>query len=424
MSLKILTLTWSEKDKLKEKIVKTSGQNKAAVLQMLKAVEQKWNLVFFTKLLVIVAMVSVAVLVGSPLSQAQSDDAERSVGKSENGKRLFEREEFGGNGRTCLTCHSRETGTVSPEDAQRRFVKNPKDPLFLHDGSDDRLGNGVMRMLADATILVEVPLPPNVRLADDPYARSVILRRGIPSTLNTPALDPVLMLDGRHPDLEAQALGAIRDHFQNTVDPTYRDLQRIAEFQQTHSFFSSHELKKFARGGPAPELPQGYTESEKRGRVFFEDGPFASPFQKAGACAACHSGPMLNESSRFFPLLPPGTRFQTILVSEFNAAGNPARDFIFTNPDGSETIVRSPDPGRSLITGDAGSPFFDSVNAFKIPSLWGVSHTAPYFHDNSAKTLEDVVSHYARFFEVASNGELRLSEQDNADIVAYLKLLN
>ena len=33
------------------------------------------------------------------------------------GQRLFDRETFGGNGRTCLTCHSRETGTVSPRDA-------------------------------------------------------------------------------------------------------------------------------------------------------------------------------------------------------------------------------------------------------------------------------------------------------------------
>jgi cytochrome c peroxidase len=381
------------------------------------------NLIFLTKLLVIAATVTAAALAGSPFSRAQDEDDGSIASNQGGGQRLFERETFGGNGRTCLTCHSRETGTVSPEDAQRRFAENPQDPLFLHDGSDDRFGNGVTRMLADATILVEVPLPPNVRMADDPYARSVILRRGIPSTLNTPALDPVLMLDGRHPDLEAQALGAIRDHFQNTVDPTYRDLRRIAEFQQTHSFFSSLELRKFACGGPAPELPHGYTESEKRGRLFFEDVPFASPFQKAGACAACHSGPMLNESSRLFPLLPPGTRFQNALVSEFNAAGNPARDFIFTNPDGSETIVRSPDPGRALITGNAESPFFDNVNAFKIPPLWGASRTAPYFHDNSAKTLEDVVAHYARFFEVVSNGELKLSEQDQADIVAYLKLL-
>ena len=58
------------------------------------------------------------------------------------GARLFDRETFGGNGRTCLTCHSRETGTVSPSDAQARFRHNPDDPLFVHDGSDDDDGDG------------------------------------------------------------------------------------------------------------------------------------------------------------------------------------------------------------------------------------------------------------------------------------------
>src|SRR5690349_105355 len=41
------------------------------------------------------------------------------------GERLFDRETFGGNGRTCLTCHSRETGTVSPGDARALFRRNP-----------------------------------------------------------------------------------------------------------------------------------------------------------------------------------------------------------------------------------------------------------------------------------------------------------
>lgn len=358
--------------------------------------------------------------------EAQSSAAESSAGNRRTGKRLFERETFGGNGRTCLTCHTSESGTVSPEDAQRRFAINPHDPLFVHDGSDDGQGNGVSRMLADATVLVEIPLPANVRLADDPIARSVMLRRGIPTTLNTPALDRVLMYDGRHPDLEAQALGAIRDHFQPAEKPSEDDLRRIAEFQQTARFFSSRELRRFARGGPALELPAGNTESEKRGRLFFEDGPFTSPDQKAGSCAACHTGPMLNESSQFFPLLPPGTRFQNILVSEFNAGGNPVRDFIFTNPDGSETVISSPDPGRALVTGDSSDLFFDKVNAFKIPSLWGVHRTAPYFHDNSAKTLEEVVKHYALFFRTVSDpsAPLILTEQDQTDIVAFMKLLN
>ena len=72
-------------------------------------------------------------------------------------------------------------------------------------------------MRTTATILMTIKMADNVRLADDPTARTVVLRRGIPTTLNTPALDPVLMLDGRQPTLEMQATGAIQDHAQGAV---------------------------------------------------------------------------------------------------------------------------------------------------------------------------------------------------------------
>jgi cytochrome c peroxidase len=375
------------------------------------------------KSLIIIATIGLGVLTIFSSGDAQGKSVGKKNDKSSAGKHLFERETFGGNGRTCLTCHSLETGTVSPEEAQARFAANPHDPLFAHDGSDDGIGNGVSRMLSDATILVEIPLPENVSLADDPEARSVIVRRGIPTTLNTPALDPLLMLDGRDTDLETRARNAIQAHFQSAIDPRERDLQLIAEFQLTDRFFSSTTLREFARGGPAPELPEGNTESERRGRRFYVDAPF-DPAAKAGICAACHSGPMLNQTNQFLPLpVQPGARFQNVAVSEFNSAGNPVREFIFKNPDGTQTIIRSPDPGRALITGDARAFPGDSLNAFKIPSLWGVRRTAPYFHDNSAKTLDDLATHYARFFEVITGGAVTLSEQDKADMVAYLKLL-
>ena len=51
-----------------------------------------------------------------------------------------------------------------------------------------------------------------------------------------------------------------------------------------------------------------------------------------------------------------------------------------------------------LTTGIVDDPTFEHVNAFKISPLRGIRHTAPYFHDNSAKTLEDVAAHYAKFF--------------------------
>ena len=90
----------------------------------------------------------------------------------------------------------------------------------------------------------------------------------------------------------------------------------------------------------------------------------------------------------------------------------------------------SPDPGRALITGLVdGDPFagdttFEHTNAFKISQLRGIRNTAPYFHDNSAKTLEAVAAHYTRFFDFVTGGFIQLTPQDEADIVAFLKLLD
>src|SRR6185295_519422 len=107
-----------------------------------------------------------------------------------------------------------------------------------------------------ATILIERELPEGVTLVDDPSATSVVFARGVPSTVNTPALDPALMYDMRNLELEDQASGA------------------ITEFQRTNSrFFSSKALRAFARGGPPPALPEGHTASEKRGREFFVEAP-------------------------------------------------------------------------------------------------------------------------------------------------------
>jgi len=78
-----------------------------------------------------------------------------------------------------------------------------------------------------------------------------------------------------------------------------------------------------------------------------------------------------------------------------------------------------------LITGRSQNTAFDNVNAFKISTLWGVRDTAPYFHDNSAKTLEDVATHYAKFFEIVTAPKpLIFTDEDKKDMVPYLKLLN
>lgn len=326
------------------------------------------------------------------------------------GKRLFEQETFKGNGRTCETCHSGPTGTVSPAEAKKRFQKNPKDPLFRSIDSDDGRGNSYTRLVNDATILVTIPLPANWSLADEPGARSVTMPRAIPSTLNVPALDTIFMYDGRNTTLESQALGAVNSHYQPGRQPTFRELGLIADHQKTITFFSDLRLWAYSKGGAAPTLPPGRTESEKRGRNWYVPSV-------AGVCGHCHAGPMLNQTSEFLLApLPPGSRFFTAFVSELNKKGNRVRNFVIKNADGTTSTLASPDPGRALITGNLAD-----ANTFRIPTIWGSKDTAPYFHDNSARTLEDLASHYSDYFQIV--GLPPLTAQEQSDIIAYLKLL-
>jgi cytochrome c peroxidase len=353
------------------------------------------------------------------------------VKRFEEGRRLFDEETFGGNGRTCVTCHSVETGTFSPRDAQRRLAADAGDPLFVHDGLDDDSA-GTLRITQHATVRIEIPLPPRVRLANDPAATSVTLFRGTPTTRNTPSLQRPLMHDGRHLDLNTQALGAIRAHAQNGVEPSPLQLQLIAEFQQTAPrFFSSLPLFVFAHGGPPPRLPNGVTASQKRGRAMFDDVPI-TPGSTRGICAMCHSGPMLDVSNEFNIFVPgvPGLRFFGVGVTERNKLNLPVHEFVV---DGVDRIV-TPDPGHCLtdpldafefppeLFGPGGPfPLIIACTTFKTPTLWGIRHTAPYFHDNSSKTLEEVADQYRFMFELFS--DIRLTPQDEADIVAFLKLL-
>jgi cytochrome c peroxidase len=345
---------------------------------------------------------------------------------------LFALETFGGNGRTCATCHPSifGTGTLTPAEVEKRFQYNPTGALFRHDGADVIGGNTFNRIRTHATILVDMPLPANVRIVGS-EARDVILARGIPTTMNTPALDPVLMYDGRAPNLAEQARGAIAGHAQST-DVVQSELDAIAAFQQT--LFNRSRLRNFVRYGTPITMPQGTTDAEKRGRRFFiaddQTDPDMVGENPAAKCGWCHSGDFLNGFSAFavanivpFPASE-GGRFAPVLVSELNEIGNQRYDFEFTKPDGSVQVVNSPDPGLALITGNPAQSGF-----FKIPTVWGAKDTAPYFHDNSAKTLEQLMEHYDRALFILSSTNPRhppvidLTDQEKADIVAYLKRL-
>jgi cytochrome c peroxidase len=354
----------------------------------------------------------------SPVDVAVEDDAslqrnDHAAGAGHSGVQLFDSETFDGNGRTCVSCHLDGSGAISPADIADAFADDPTGPLFRAIDSDDGTGSSYNRLLNDATFLVTIDLPENVVLADDPAARSITLARGASTTLNNPGFETVLMQDGRNSTLEGQAHGAVNAHYGPGRQPTEPELAAIADFERNNlRFYSSPQMLSWSNGGPAVELPAATTDEEARGRVWFESTP-------EGVCAHCHGGPLLNETNEhILAPVPPGTRFFTAFVSDFNTMGNDVFTFEFydaADPAAPPTVVVSPDPGRALISGHPAD-----ANFFRIPTIWGSKHTAPYFHDNSAADLQELMDHYQVYFGLIG---IPMTEQDKIDVIAYMQLL-
>jgi cytochrome c peroxidase len=76
-------------------------------------------------------------------------------------------------------------------------------------------------------------------------------------------------------------------------------------------------------------------------------------------------------------------------------------------------IIKTTDPGRAMVTG-----VWADVNKFKAPSLRGLAAHAPYFHNGSAATLEEVIDAYQ-----SAGFQFNFTPQERADIVAFLKSL-
>ncbi len=85
---------------------------------------------------------------------------------------------------------------------------------------------------------------------------------------------------------------------------------------------------------------------------------------------------------------------------------------------------RSPDLGRYVFTKRA-----SDRGAFKAPTLRDVARTAPYMHDGSLKTLEEVVELYDKGGNPNEHLDkrvkpLNLTDQEKSDLVEFLKSLN
>lgn len=84
----------------------------------------------------------------------------------------------------------------------------------------------------------------------------------------------------------------------------------------------------------------------------------------------------------------------------------------------------NPDLGRYLISHDE-----KDWGAFKTPSLREVEHTAPYMHDGSLKTLDEVVEYYDKGGIKNKNlhpimKPLNLTKEDKKALVSFLKALS
>lgn len=95
----------------------------------------------------------------------------------------------------------------------------------------------------------------------------------------------------------------------------------------------------------------------------------------------------------------------------------------FTDNSFHDIGVKGDDMGRAVISGDA-----SQNRAFKTPGLRNVIFTAPYMHDGSEGSLEEVVRFYNRGGDRKDGisnliKPLNLTEQEIADIVAFMGAL-
>jgi cytochrome c peroxidase len=329
-----------------------------------------------------------------------------------------------GNGRACATCHRPEDNfALTPQTVEARWQllqtrrrEDPEadDPLFRSIDADD-FGDDFTTLRTQALVRVILPLPDNVRNAADETATTLAVFRAVPTVMNTAFTAP-FQSDGREASLEEQAHHAMLDHSQVRTSAEPQTLTRIANFQR--QLFSSRQARALADSlADNPNLRQApvvtHTKLERQGQKTFEQ-----------FCASCHGGPTLavNEDARFLPVGARGPRSQGAeeLINIFvqtprppppiapppapatphffeglPSADLPIIELSVLRSDASRASVKSSDAGSMLISGD-----LRENGRFAVPTLFGAAATAPYFHDNSAKTLEAVIEHYQALFKL------------------------
>ncbi len=223
--------------------------------------------------------------------------------------------------------------------------------------------------------------------------------RNSPTILNA-AYNKFQFWDGRAGSLEEQALGPIQNPIEmaETLDNVVQKLNAIAgykqQFQQVFGTdatptaigqaIAAYERTILTGDAPYDRFKQGdvsaLSEASQRGMKLF--------FGKA-RCSACHTGPNFTDNA-----------FHNIGMG-------------MDKPE--------PDIGRAEISklkGDTGS--------FKTAGLRDIARSAPYMHDGSLKTLEEVVEYYDKGgvenpYLDEEIAPLKLTETERADLVTFLR---
>jgi hypothetical protein len=378
---------------------------------------------------------------------------------------------LGTNGRACVTCHVPTQGwSVQPDDVQQRFDATAgRHPLFRPiDGATSPTADvsttaarrqAYALLLSRAVIRVGLPVPPGAEFelieVDDPYgfasaAELSLFRRPLPST-NLAFLSSV-MWDGRESvagrtirdDLMVQSNDATVGHAQAApIDEATR--RRIVDFElrlttaQIHDRTAGRLTADGADGGPRALAEQPYwfginsrldpTAQPVTSEVFTVFSSWAAAVGRGSArrqavargealfnhrtfkdgravCSGCHNAPNAGSSST-------GAFFDVGIASEARRTPDvPLYTLRCIAGPLADRTIRTTDPGRALVTGRCGD-----IGRFKVPTLRALAARAPYFHDGSARTLEEVVEQYERQFGIGLVGG------EKADLVAFLRAL-
>ncbi|HET7570454.1 MAG TPA: hypothetical protein VFK96_07710 [Gammaproteobacteria bacterium] len=151
-----------------------------------------------------------------------------------------------------------------------------------------------------------------------------------------------------------------------------------------------------------------------RGEVLFNTLPLTitgvaglndTPGQETiqGHCTTCHNDPNVGGHSVGAPL--------NLGVSDASRRTPDFPLYTLTNIYTGET-VQTTDPGLAMVTGK-----WNDIGKFKGPILRGLAARAPYFHNGSAATLEDVIDFYNTRFNIG------MTEQQKHDLAAFLAAL-